>query len=594
MSETISKSKVPINVGRLLENQLMRWQGGGHHPGGIAEYISNCWDSYSRLKKFTRQTIIVEIHSRNSKKIEKLIIKDLAEGLTYEELEDKFFQYFESFAGRERGERVTGRFGTGGKAYAIMNFRHCWIISVKDKKESKAWFQWDFKNKEIIKGYDNGGYKDKIVHEPNGTTIILESSIKVNHPLQDIVSQLEKLPRIRHILKSQRVLFKIVRKEKSEEVELKYSEPNPNDAKRSWKFALPTSLKNENGFSNDLVLRYFEKPLGENSFIDLTDGISSIEDLSVTSFDGRPFSKYINGEVVITKLMDSSAVKENRRGLEEGDDLTEEIRMFIQRGVSEVVTEVEEFQKQLDRENRINAANEKLNELSKFLSKQDLKFKLELKELKKRFSKIDAFPTTEEDSHEEDDILNNEIVYRKPLPEDSVELLIKGTWVIKTGQGGGGIEPPPGLPEFIPNSNGEDLAVKIEAKKRSMSQTKKTKQGINVLFSNDPQNSNSPTYTEYDDPVSDRDLVSKGVIWINAVHPIIVKRGNDKGNDAVRNENIANFVLMIVAQYYAQKEAELQQEDEQYPTLLLFRKHFFRLQIELRDDLDVAYFESEQ
>ncbi len=36
MIETISKSIVPVNVGRLLENQLKKWQGGGHHPGGIA------------------------------------------------------------------------------------------------------------------------------------------------------------------------------------------------------------------------------------------------------------------------------------------------------------------------------------------------------------------------------------------------------------------------------------------------------------------------------------------------------------------------------------------------------------------------------
>ena len=46
-------------------------------------------------------------------------------------------------------------------------------------------------------------------------------------------------------------------------------------------------------------------------------------------------------------------------------------------------------------------------------------------------------------------------------------------------------------------------------------------------------------------------------------HPIIVKYGNEKINDAVRNENIANFVLLMVAHYYAQKEAELQPEDEQ-------------------------------
>lgn len=210
MIETIPTNRVPVNYGKLLENQLKKWEGGGHHPRGIAEYISNSDDSYRRLKKFNDNIIVVEVYSRTGKKIEKLIIKDYAEGMSYSELEDKFFQYFESFSGREKGEKVTGRFGTGGKAYAIMNFRHCWITSVQNGLECKAWFKWDSNNQCIMKGYNNGGYKDKKTDSPNGTTIMLESSIKVSHQLKDFVIQLEKLGRIRHILKSQEVTFKII------------------------------------------------------------------------------------------------------------------------------------------------------------------------------------------------------------------------------------------------------------------------------------------------------------------------------------------------------------------------------------------------
>src|ERR1035437_4139006 len=221
MTEAISKSIVPINVGRLLENQLQKWQGGGHHSRGIAEYISNSDDSYRRLRRLSSEKIIVDIYSRTAKKIEKLVITDFAEGMSFNELENKFFQYFESFSGREKGEKVTGRFGTGGKAYAIMNFRHCWITSIKNGKECKAWFKWDSNNKEIIKGYNNGGYKDKVTKDPNGTVIQLESSIHVTHQFQDFVVQLEKLARIRHILKSQQVIFRIIRKGYIDEISLK-------------------------------------------------------------------------------------------------------------------------------------------------------------------------------------------------------------------------------------------------------------------------------------------------------------------------------------------------------------------------------------
>ncbi len=51
---------------------------------------------------------------------------------------------------------------------------------------------------------------------------------------------------------------------------------------------------------------------------------------------------------------------------------------------------------------------------------------------------------------------------------------------------------------------------------------------------------------------------------------------------------------MIVAQYYAQKETELQPEDEQYDPLLLFRKHFFKLQIDLRADAEICYYDNDK
>lgn len=594
MAETVARGTVPVNYGKLLENQLNKWKGGAHHPRGIAEYISNCDDSYRRLEKYTDQDIIVEIHSRTGKKIEKLIIKDSAEGMSFDELENKFFQYFESFSGRDKGERVTGRFGTGGKAYAIMNFRHCWISSVQNGKKCKAWFQWDTANKEIIKGYDGRGYKDKVTAEPNGTTIVLESSIKVSIPLQDFVNHLEKLARIRHILKNQRIMFNIIRKGHSQRIQLNYSGPNAEEAKKDWHFDLPDTLKNSNGLNNRLTLRYFEKPLGENAFIDLTDSISSVADLVVSSYDGRPFAKYINGNLVISQLIDSVAVKENRRGLEEGDDLTEEINRFIRKNVNKVINEVEEIQRRLDKKRRIKAANEKLNELSKFLSKQDLKFKLELKELRKRFSKFEDHSIVENSENDEQSWDNeDQTIYRKPLSEDPEDVLINGTWVVKIGEGGDGHEPPDGQPQFIPNEEGQDLAVKVGTSKKTSAKEQKKKQGLQVLYSNDEDNSDSPIMNKYMDPVSDRDMVTKGIIWINAVHPIIEKFENEKNNDVIRDENIANFVLMMVGQYYAQKEAELQPEDDRADPLLLFRKHFFKLQMELRLDDEISYFKDE-
>lgn len=592
MVETVQTATVPVNVGRLLENQLKKWEGGGHHPRGIAEYITNSDDSYRRLKRYNDNIIIVEIYSKAGEKIEKVTVQDFAEGMSFSDLEKKFFQYFESFSGREKGEKVIGRFGTGGKAYAIMNFRHCWITSIQNGKECKAWFKWDYQNRQIIKGYNNGGYKDKETTSPNGTIISLESSINVKHQLKDFVVHLEKLGNIRHILKNQKIIFKIIRPNQTEEITLKYFEPDPNTAQKAWTFDLPKNIRNENEIENQFVIRYYEKPITEHAFIDLSDGISNVEDLHISSFDDRQFAKYINGNLIVSKLQDSVAVKENRRGLEEGDDLTEDIKMFVGEKIRQVIDEVENAQRQLDKEKRINAANEKLKELSKFLSKQDLKFNLEIKELKKRFTKTQEFPLADENEQELIYNDDNKPIFRKPLPEDPEDLITKGRWIIKTegNLSNGGTSH--GIPEFIPDIDGEDVAIKIGEKVRTPAQPQKSKKGLQVQFSNDPNNPDSPIFKEFDDPVSDRDLTSKGIIWINAVHPIIIKFDNVKVNDAVRDENIANFVLIIVAQYYAQKESELQPEDER-DQLLLFRKHFFKLQIEIRNDQEISYYEKE-
>ena len=48
-----------------------------------------------------------------------------------------------------------------------------------------------------------------------------------------------------------------------------------------------------------LQLRYFQKPLDKNSFVDVSDGISSVADLEVSRYDGRPFSKYFNGSLTL-------------------------------------------------------------------------------------------------------------------------------------------------------------------------------------------------------------------------------------------------------------------------------------------------------
>jgi hypothetical protein len=579
-------SIVPVNEGRLLEDNLKKWQGGSQHIRGIGEYITNSDDSYRRMKKFSGKEIFVEIHSirKNGKQLDKVLSRDNAEGMSYDDLENKFFRYFESHSGRTEGKNVTGQYGTGGKAYAIMNFKECWITSVKNGKENKAWFKWDGKAKHIMKGYNGKGYIDKKVDKSNGTTIeLIKSANHIN--LLDFVIKLNSLARIRHVIKSQKVKVAVVQGDKSpEEFLLEYD--TPKNHLKVWKFFLPDRLKNTKENNNEFVLRYFEKPLDMDSFIDLSDGISTVADLEINKYDNRPFAKYLNGELTIEKLQSSSAVRENRKGLEEGDDLTIEIEDFLREKIKIVINEIQEMQREKEKERSIATSNEKINELNKFLKKCELNFKNEISSL---------HPSTNEHQDDTDQPnLDGENIgsgFMNATDED--EDIVYGKW--KKGDkpilaGSDHVH----NDKFNPDDNDDDTAIEVLDKPQKPQVQKKQRRGLIVLMTDDE---NSPVeqdeYGEFEEPVIDKYLKSDGLILINANNPIISKSRTHQKYQHIFNERVANYVLLVVAQFQAQRELDLQQEDERDDPMQIFRQRYFRLQRDLRDDKDIGYYNEE-
>jgi hypothetical protein len=449
--------------------------------------------------------------------------------------------------------------------------------------ESKAWFKWDTERKRIVRYYNKGGYKNRRVKKPNQTKVELRDSLKVNQELVELIAVLEKLPRIRHVIKNQQATVRLFKKHEQADFALNYEEPrNPL---KVWSFPVPSELCNGGKHKPALKIQYFQKPLGDDNYIDLSDGISSVADERVDRFDGRPFSKHFNGSLTLTVLRDSTAVKENRKGLEEGDDLTEAIEGFIKESVYTAVSEVEDEQRKKERERRLTASNEKMKELSKFLHKCDLNFRRELKEIKKRAI---INPTDKTTTDEEGDLPT----YRRPTESDPEDALVRGRWIERKGGGGGGGK---GVPRFMPDPDGPDSAVRIGARAIKSTETRKTREGLRVLMSDDPNilEDDRRVFSEFDDPVSDRDMVDKGIVWINANNPTIVERRTKSENDPVFLEMVANYVLMVVAQYHAQKQYDAEPDEEKSPPILLFREKFFKFQRDLRQDKDVTYFDVE-
>ena len=247
---------------------------------------------------------------------------------------------------------------------------------------------------------------------------------------------------------------------------------------------------------------------------------------------------------------------------------------------------MEDEQRRKERERRLTASNEKMKELSKFLHKCDLNFKRELKEIKKRAIINPSDKTTSEE--EEDD----QPIYRRPTESDSEDDLVRGRWTERKGGGGGGGK---GVPRFMPAPDGPDFAVRVGAHGSKSTETRKTREGLRVLMSDDPNipEDDRKVFSEFDDPVSDRDMVGKGIVWINANNPTIVERRTKSENDPVFLEMVANYVLMVVAQYHAQKQYDAEPDEEKSPPMLLFREKYFKFQRDLRQDKDVTYFDVE-
>jgi len=134
--------------------------------------------------------------------------------------------------------------------------------------------------------------------------------------------------------------------------------------------------------------------------------------------------------------------------------------------------------------------------------------------------------------------------------------------------------------------------VKIEKKSANNISNDSSKKGISVIMTDDPKSPDpAELHSEFEDPVLDKYLKSDGIVLVNVNNPIIDKYRSKKQFQSRFNENIANYVLLIVAQYQTQKELELQSPDEREDSLNNFRRKFFNLQRALREDEEINYFE---
>jgi hypothetical protein len=187
---------------------------------GLVELITNSDDSYRRMEA---QNGKIEIYVKRGKngKCEQITVKDYAEGMSKDELEDAIVFGAET-SGRNKGKSVRGFFGRGLKE-AIIAMGEGEIKTVKDGVLSKTIIRTNPQDKQPE-------YDDEMLNatskttSPNGTKI----SIKITNP--KFKSEIPKCDTFEERLKSHYALRDIFASDKREIV-LTFDDQNNKNTK---------------------------------------------------------------------------------------------------------------------------------------------------------------------------------------------------------------------------------------------------------------------------------------------------------------------------------------------------------------------------
>lgn len=356
-------------------------------PDGIVELVTNSDDSYKRLEeKGTRVNGEIKIYVNRKKGgiCEKLVVKDYAEGMTKEELENAL-EFAGATSGFESGKGVRGLFGRGLKE-TLIALGEGEIRTVKNEKlcRTKLWF-----DKKIKKWQ----YDDELLHaeqettEVNGTEIdikITKENIKIPE-FPTFKKQLSKHYALRDINRSKvrrvRLIFEDIKRGSKHEGEINFSYPEAKKVKEE-EIKLPSYGDKVNIiiYESSIPLdspRY--NPYGLAGILIKTRG--AILDNQLFKFDNDPAGRYFFGEAICDGLEErvrrgeTEIIDPNRAGLEWRHEYCQALSSSIEKVLEPlVVKKKKDLEKKPEKE--VKGSTKKLleklcSELNK-LAKQEL------------------------------------------------------------------------------------------------------------------------------------------------------------------------------------------------------------------------------
>lgn len=383
----------------------------------LTEFITNCDDSYYRLEKSGESPCgVIQIGYWQGQKhkhvaIKDFYVRDYAEGIPPETVEQKFGKYGEDTAGRTR----RGYFGQGAKD-ALCNMKNSRILSVNNGNVISC----QFKIENEVPKYLNEdgkvslrtleGFNEKIEgvrklnSRENGTFAYFEIPPDKNAPrVKTLVESLQTFYMLRKILSDPKRKVQLIDNDTIEVTELKYIPPSGklmlSDAftisHDSLKFDVAMTVSEAD---RDINQRQNEKREGGLLIVDEDDAVL---DLTLFGYDEESSAARLFGEVRIMGFKqlfheDPTVITETREGLDYSHPFNRLLREEVRKRLGKIV-----------------------EQLSKEKSVKDIILDKRLDtQIKKAFAKINALMKQEADAGLEEG--SGEVEKTRKVPESGL------------------------------------------------------------------------------------------------------------------------------------------------------------------------------
>jgi len=327
----------------------------------LVELITNADDSYIRLEDEASTNGTIEVIYGKEGYRGLFTVRDYAEGMSIEDVQNKFTKYGAATSGMQAGKRVRGYFGQGAKD-ALVSMANGKIFTFKNgqyvkcklfMERNKAWYDIS----DPIPAISELRNKHKI--DRNGTIAYFEAENRVPR-FQRLQEELANNYLLRKIMTNQKRKIFLFDEKSGEKRRLRYQMP---EGKEILSDNFTVSYEQHGDFPINVSIWRAEKELTQSGDdrhggLLLLDEENTVLGISLFKYDNEPLASHFFGEVKIGRFREllekeEPVLKEERNGLETRHPFCEMLIPQIERRI-EIKVKEEKLRRQKESQSKID------------------------------------------------------------------------------------------------------------------------------------------------------------------------------------------------------------------------------------------------